>query len=80
MTELLEYITKRILRHPDDIKVEEETDGDTVRVTLYTHPDDIGLAIGKNGKTANALRELLKVKAINSNQRIFLDIKTVEEA
>ncbi len=79
MTELLEYITKRILRHPEAVKVEEEVDGNTVRVTLYTHPDDIGLAIGKNGKTANALRELLKVKAINSKQRIFLDIKTAQE-
>lgn len=77
MKELLEHIASRILPHPEDFRVEESVDDQgNVRLTLTTHPDDTGLAIGKEGRTARALRELLKIKAIQNHQRIFLDIRS----
>lgn len=80
MKELLEYITKRILPHPDDIKIEEKVDENgNVYLTLITHPDDTGLAIGKGGKTAHSLRELLKIKAMNSGVHVYLSVKSRDE-
>lgn len=80
MKELLEYIAKKILSHPDDIRIDEQTDENgNVNITLITHPDDIGLAIGKGGRTAHSLRELLKIKAMQMRVRVFLTIKTPDE-
>ena len=79
MKELLEHLAQRILPHGDIAEVREEVEQGTVRLTLITHPEDIGLAIGKNGKTAKALREILKIKAIQDNQRVYLDIHSSDE-
>lgn len=80
MKELLEYLAKNILTHPDDIQIEEEIlDDGAIRLTLITHPEDTGLAIGKSGKTVRALREILKIKAIQTNEKIFLEVRSSEE-
>jgi predicted RNA-binding protein YlqC (UPF0109 family) len=79
MQELLEFVAKKILNHPDDVVVMEENDERGLRVTLIVHPEDVGLAIGKAGKTANALRELLKVKVTGSGNRVMLDIKSKDD-
>lgn len=81
MTELVEFITKSILNHPESISVSESTnENNVVEVTLHTHPDDIGIAIGKKGKTAHSIRELMKVKATGTGQRVRLEIKDREHA
>ena len=80
MQELLEYIATKILPHPDDIHITERVDDEgSVRLTLVTHPEDTGLAIGKGGKTAHAIREILKIKAIQEGKRVYLDIRSPEE-
>ncbi|NTV31161.1 KH domain-containing protein [candidate division WWE3 bacterium] len=80
MKELLQYLVIKILPHGNDAKIEESIeDNGTVRFTLITHPEDIGLAIGKEGRTAKALREMLKIQAIQQNKRVYLDIKSSEE-
>jgi len=80
MKELLEYLAKHILPHPEAVQVlQKETDDGGVHLTLVTHPDDTGLAIGKNGKTAHALRELIKTKAMLANKRVYLDIRSQDE-
>lgn len=81
MKELLQYLVSKILPHGDQAEIQEKIeDGGTVRLTLITHPEDIGLAIGKEGKTAKALREILKIRAIQNNQRVYLEIKSSDEA
>ncbi|MBM4402133.1 MAG: KH domain-containing protein [Candidatus Cloacimonetes bacterium] len=81
MKKLLEFIAKSILEHPKDIKVTEEEDKEAgiVRLKLSVHPEDIGRAIGKQGRIANAIRNLLRVIAIREGKRVFLDIETPEE-
>ncbi|MCA9391840.1 KH domain-containing protein [candidate division WWE3 bacterium] len=80
MKELIEFVAKKFVSHPEDVVVTEETDDEgNARITLITNPDDVGMAIGKGGKTAHALRELLKVKATGTGQRVFLDIRSSEE-
>ncbi len=80
MTEIIEFIAKKILPHPDNISVNEQIEGENdLRITLFVDPEDIGLAIGKAGKTANAIREILKIKATGTGQRIFFDIKPIDK-
>lgn len=81
MKELLTHIAKKILPHPDDVQVIEEVREDgSIHLTLITNDEDTGLAIGKGGKTAHALRELLKIKAIQDNTKIYVDIKSSTDA
>jgi uncharacterized protein len=80
MKELLEYIAKKILPHAEDVMVEESINEDgSTQLRLVTHPEDAGLAIGKEGKTARALRELLKIKAIQLGVRVYLKIQSTDE-
>lgn len=80
MKKLLEFIAKSILEHPKDVKVIEEEDKQAgiVRLKLEVHSDDIGRAIGKQGRIANAMRDLLKVIAIREGKRVYLDIAIPE--
>lgn len=79
MKSLLEFIAKSILDHSEDVEVIEETTEDgALRLTLKVNKDDVGKAIGKEGKVANAMRNLLKVIAVKEGKRVYLDIREKE--
>ena len=63
MKELLEYILKGILGEAD-FRVDEEVDGDFVRLSIKVEPEVTGIVIGKGGSTIKALRNILRVRAI----------------
>jgi len=63
MKELIEYIAKAIVDSPDEVRVREEGQGDTVIYYLEVAEPDMGKVIGKQGRIANAMRALLKVAA-----------------
>ncbi|QQK76621.1 KH domain-containing protein [Salicibibacter cibarius] len=66
LKELVVTIARSLVDHPDDVAVQEEdVDGMTV-FTLSVHEEDIGKVIGKNGRVANAIRNVLT--AANRNQ------------
>ncbi len=73
--ELLEYLARGLVDDPDQVKVNEvrEDDGSVV-LELSVGPDDYGNVIGRGGRTATALRTLIKSAATKRGQRIFLDI------
>ena len=77
MKELVEFIAKAIVDHPDDVEVEVEEyeeDGDRVILHLYVADDDMGKVIGKQGRIANAMRDLVKVAVVQRGVRASLDI------
>ena len=77
MKELVEFIAKAIVDHPDDVEVEieeYEEDVDRVILHLYVADDDMGKVIGKRGRIANAMRDLVKVAAVQRGVRASLDI------
>ena len=74
MKELVEYIAKSIVDYPDEVSVTEETDGDHVTYHLTVAESDMGKVIGKKGRIANAIRDLLKVAAVRKNIRTNLEI------
>lgn len=74
MKELVEYIVKQIVEHPDDVTIMESVDETgKIMLEIHTNPLDTGIVIGKQGKNINAIRSLVKIKAIKEGK--FVDVK-----
>lgn len=75
MKELLEYLARGLVEHPDEVRVNEvqEEDGAIV-LELSVADDDYGNVIGRGGRTAAALRTVIKTAATKSKRRVFVDI------
>jgi predicted RNA-binding protein YlqC (UPF0109 family) len=73
--ELLEYLARGLVDRPDEVRVTEVRDDDgTVVLELSVDQDDYGSVIGRGGRTASALRTVLKATAVKDQRRVFLDI------
>jgi uncharacterized protein len=71
---LLEQVTKALVDAPDQVSVNSvEEDGDTI-LELTVGPNDLGKVIGKQGRTARALRTLLSAASIKAHKRYTLEI------
>ena len=75
MRDLLEYLARGLVDAPDEVQVleTEEQDG-TVVLELSVAPDDYGAVIGRGGRTAGALRTVIKAAAVKDGRRVFVDI------
>ena len=75
MQELLEYLAKALVDDPAAVRVEQfdEDDGSVV-LELSVGEDDYGKVIGRGGRTANALRTVLKAAAVKEQCRVYVDI------
>ena len=74
MKELVHYIASALVDHPDQIKISEKEEGDTVIIELTVAKEDLGKVIGKQGRTARAMRSLLSSAAGKVNKRSRLEI------
>ena len=74
MKELIEYIAKALVDHPDQVRVEEITGARSIIYELSVAPSDMGRVIGKHGRVANAMRSLLRVASARSGKRAILEI------
>ncbi len=74
MKELVEYIAKSIVNSPDDVVVTEEENEQGIKLTLQVADDDKGRVIGKQGRIAEAMRTLVRVKAAKAGTRAILEI------
>jgi predicted RNA-binding protein YlqC (UPF0109 family) len=73
--ELLEYLARALVDDPDAVEVEQfEEDDGTVVLELAVADDDYGKVIGRGGRTAAALRALVKAAAVKENRRVLVDI------
>jgi uncharacterized protein len=75
MKELLEYLARGLVEEPGEVRVKEvrEDDG-TVVLELAVGEDDYGNVIGRGGRTASALRSVIKTAAVKDKRRVFVDI------
>lgn len=75
MEELLAYLARALVDEPEAVQVErfEEEDG-TVVLELAVGDDDYGKVIGRGGRTAQALRTLVKAAAVKEQRRVLVDI------
>ncbi len=75
MKEFLEYLAKGLVEHPDAVRVTQiEEDDGTIILELSVDQDDYGSVIGRGGRTAMALRTVLKTAAVKEQRRVFVDI------
>ena len=74
MKELVEYIVRALVEHPNDVRITEVDGEKTVIFELRCHPEDIGKVIGKNGKTVGAIRTLLSTAAARQGRRAMLEV------
>jgi predicted RNA-binding protein YlqC (UPF0109 family) len=75
MRDLLEYLTRQLVERPDRVRVEEiEEDDGTIVLELSVDEDDYGKVIGRGGRTASALRTVIKAAASNHHRRVLMDI------
>ena len=74
MKELIEYVVKTLIDHPDDLRITEIEGERTIVFELRCHPDDVGKVIGKSGKTVGAIRTLLSTVAARQNRRAMLEV------
>ena len=70
----VEDVVKAIVDNPGDVKTERTIDERGVLIKLYVNPEDMGKIIGKDGKTAKAIRTLLRVFGAKNNSRLNLKI------
>lgn len=72
--EFVEFVVKSIVDSPDEVKTDRTVDEMGVLITLSVSPSDMGKIIGKEGRTAKALRTLLRVLGAKHNARVNLKI------
>lgn len=74
MKELVEFIARSLVDHPEDVQVREMGGGSRIRLELSVSKDDMGRVIGKGGKVANSIRALLRVAAEKEGKQATLDV------
>ena len=74
MQQLIEFIAKLLVDHPEQVTVREFGTGDRVRLELTVARDDMGRVIGKSGKVANSIRTVLRIAAEREGKQATLDV------
>lgn len=76
MKEFVEYIAKQLVDNPEGVVVEEKlAEEKKIVLSLRVEANDIGKVIGKQGKTAQALRTLLTAVSAKEGKRAVLEIE-----
>jgi predicted RNA-binding protein YlqC (UPF0109 family) len=74
MQELVEFLAKGLVDKPDEVRVERVEREGAVVLELHVAPDDVGKVIGRQGRTARALRTVVRASGARSNERALLEI------
>ena len=73
-TELVSYMVKSLVDHPDEVEIREIEGEKSTILELKVTKDDIGKVIGKHGRIARAIRTIINASATKSGKRIVLEI------
>lgn len=74
MKELLEYLARELVDNPDSVQVSEVRDDRGVLLRLHVDPEDMGKVIGRGGRIARAIRQVVKAAAIREGVHVHVDI------
>ena len=75
LKQILTDIARAIVDNPDAVNVVENVDGDDVELILTVSEDDTGMVIGRHGKIAKAIRQIMKAAANTCGKRVTVEIK-----
>ncbi|MGN0164563.1 MAG: KH domain-containing protein [Lachnospiraceae bacterium] len=74
MKELVEFIAKSLVSHPDQVVVTETQNDRNILIELRVAPEDMGKIIGKQGRIAKAIRVVVKAAATMDDKKVTVDI------
>jgi uncharacterized protein len=74
VTEIVEYLARRLVDAPDAVRVEQVERDDATVLQLWVAPDDVGKVIGRQGRIARALRTVVRASAARDERRLMLEI------
>ena len=74
MKELVEVIAKALVDHPESVQVKSVESQQAILLELRVHPEDLGKVIGRQGRTAKAIRTVLGACRTNQRKRLALEI------
>lgn len=76
MKQLIEYIVSNIVNHPESVVVTEEPtdEKDVTKYLIKVDPEDVGRVIGKQGKVIKAIRQIVRIAAIQKGTRAIVDL------
>lgn len=74
MKHLLRTVIEPLVRHPEDLVIEEDSRGREVVLSVHAHAEDIGRVIGRGGRRAHAIRAVMKAKGAMDGKRVSVDI------
>jgi predicted RNA-binding protein YlqC (UPF0109 family) len=72
--ELLEFLARSLVDHPEQVRVEETESSDGVLLRLIVAKEDVGKVIGKQGRIARALRTVVKASAVKDGRQASIEI------
>lgn len=73
---MLIYLVKSLVKNPEEVRVTEKVSEDgLVALSLRVHPEDMGRVIGRNGRTARALRNLMAARGALDNVKTQVEIE-----
>jgi predicted RNA-binding protein YlqC (UPF0109 family) len=71
---VLAYIVAELVDHPDEVEIEEFQDDEGLVLELRVHAEDVGKVIGKRGRTAKALRALVRAAGALDDEDVTVEI------
>lgn len=74
LRDLVAFMARGLVDHPDDVSVDLHSAGSPVSFELHVHPDDLGHVIGKQGRTARSMRLALSASAARTGRKANLEI------
>jgi predicted RNA-binding protein YlqC (UPF0109 family) len=74
MKEVLEYIAKNLVDDPDAVGIEMVENGESVTLRLTVAPDDMGKIIGRRGRTARAIRDVMRAAGTKAGVQTTVEI------
>lgn len=72
MDELLKFLVKSLVNNEDCVEVEKQEEEKTLTYRVKVASDDIGKVIGKNGRTAMSIRNVMKSVGAKSHKKVFV--------
>ncbi len=74
MEELVMFLARSLVDHPEEVKVSSHEDGDTVVLELSVAEGDMGKVIGRQGRIAKAIRTVVKAASARENKKYMVEI------